>query len=182
MNPLLKKILILGAPILLRKLFRGKNNFRIAGLILLALIFGVWFFVQYPFGLNQQSSEQAAGGVHTNEAQLPSIEQSNIRSLFNEQRSGVMVSTVGNVTRILKDDNEGSRHQRFLIDIPDGLSLLVAHNIDLAARVPLRVGDQVSIYGQYEWNHKGGVLHWTHHDPNKSHAEGWILHKGIKYE
>ena len=93
-----------------------------------------------------------------------------------------MVSTVANVTRILKDDNEGSRHQRFLIETVEGLTLLVAHNIDLAPRVPLSVNDQVSIYGQYEWNNKGGVLHWTHHDPSKSHPEGWIMHHGKKYE
>ena len=93
-----------------------------------------------------------------------------------------MVSTVGDVTRILKDDNDCSRHQRFLIKIPEGLTLLVAHNIDLAPRVPLAVDDHISIYGQYEWNNKGGVLHWTHHDPSKSRPEGWIMHQGKKYE
>ena len=93
-----------------------------------------------------------------------------------------MVTTAGYVTKLLKDDNVGSRHQRFIIEIPSGLSLLVAHNIDLAPRVPLTVKDQVLIYGQYEWNNKGGVLHWTHHDPNKTHEEGWIEHQGRRYE
>ena len=181
MSPLLKKILIAGTPILLRKLLHGNNVFRKTGLILFLLIVGVWFFTQFPVNLNEHHSEQVVG-TDTNDVRLPSIEQSDIRSLFDAQRSGVMVSTIGNVTRILNDDNKGSRHQRFLIEIPDGLSLLVAHNIDFASRVPLMVGDQVSIYGQYEWNHKGGVLHWTHHDPNKRHEEGWILHQGVKYE
>ena len=93
-----------------------------------------------------------------------------------------MVTTEGQVTRILKDDNKGSRHQRFLIEIPGGLTLLVAHNIDLAPRVPLAEHDHVLVYGQYEWTNKGGVLHWTHHDPNKRHEEGWIDHKGKRYE
>jgi len=167
---------MIGAPILLRKLFRGKLKFGKIGLLLL-VAGGVWFFLQNP-----NLSKQIPGlGSPQVEDSVPAG-QSEIRPLYDAQRSGVMVSTVGNVTRILKDDNEGSRHQRFLIKIPDGLTLLVAHNIDLAPRVPLNEGDEVSIYGQYEWNNKGGVLHWTHHDPNKSHPEGWIRHQGKKYD
>lgn len=141
------------------------------------LIGGAWLLFQYPFDFTQQSSSTAQ-----NTTQSTNTKSSDIRSLYDRQRSGVMVATVGNVTRILKDDNDGSRHQRFLVAVPDGLTLLVAHNIDLAPRVPLQIDDQVSIYGQYEWNHKGGVLHWTHHDPNKSHPEGWIMHQGKKYQ
>ena len=176
MNPLLKKILIIGAPILLRKLFRGKKIFRKTGLILLIVIGGVWLLTQYPFNVTQQIPGTGSSSGTS------SVELSDIRSLYDAQRSGVMVLTVGNVTRILKDDNDGSRHQRFLIKTAEGLTLLVAHNIDLAPRVPLAENDEVSIYGQYEWNNKGGVLHWTHHDPNKSHAEGWVQHQGKKYD
>lgn len=178
MNPLLKKIFIIGTPFLLQKLFRGKKIFRKIGLVLLLLIGGIWLFLQYPFNLNQQ----VPGVGSPNEVESAKVDQSDIRSLYDAQRSGVMVSTVANVTRILMDDNDGSRHQRFLIETAEGLTLLVAHNIDLAPRVPLSVNDQVSIYGQYEWNNKGGVVHWTHHDPNKSHPEGWIIHLGKKYE
>ncbi|MEJ2116241.1 MAG: DUF3465 domain-containing protein, partial [Gammaproteobacteria bacterium] len=85
-------------------------------------------------------------------------------------------------TRILKDDNDGLHHQRFLAEVLDISTLLVAHNIDLAPRVPIKIDDQVSMHGQYEWNKKGGLLHWTHHDPDKNHLEGWIKHLGKKYE
>lgn len=178
MNPLLKKILIIGAPLLLRKLFRGNKIFKKTGLVLLLVIGAIWLFIQYPFSLTQPDL-----GTHYPNDSLPEkVALSDIRSLYDAQRSGVMVSTVAHVTRILKDDNDGSRHQRFIIKTPDGLSILVAHNIDLAPRVPLAENDQVSIYGQYEWNNKGGVLHWTHHDPNKRHPGGWIIYQGQKYE
>ena len=105
-----------------------------------------------------------------------------VETLIRERRSGIMVDTQGIVVKTLRDDNEGSRHQRFLFELPSGNTLLVAHNIDLAPRVPLREGDEVRVYGQYEWNEKGGVLHWTHHDPRKRHEEGWIEHRGRRYE
>ncbi len=100
-----------------------------------------------------------------------------------------MVECSARVVKVLEDDNDGARHQRFLLAIERGAgsdsgsdTVLVAHNIDLAPRVPLQAGDTVTIFGQYEWNDRGGVLHWTHHDPGGRHAEGWIEHKGTRYD
>ena len=84
---------------------------------------------------------------------------------------------------MLSDDNQGSRHQRFILELSSGLSLLVAHNIDLAPRIEgLQTGDTVSFYGEYEWNNQGGVMHWTHHDPAGRHADGWLKHQGRTYQ
>jgi len=105
-----------------------------------------------------------------------------VEELFAEERSGVMVTVEAEVVHILPDDNEGSRHQRFLIELSPDRTLLVAHNIDLADRVPLRDGDTILIRGQYEWTEKGGTLHWTHHDPGNRREGGWIEHAGARYE
>lgn len=85
------------------------------------------------------------------------------------------------VYRVLPDDTEGSQHQRFLVRAEDGHSLLIAHNIDLAPRVPIREGSTLFIRGQFEWNDKGGVIHWTHHDPRGRHEGGYIRHDGRDY-
>lgn len=101
---------------------------------------------------------------------------------FEARESGFMVTLEGRVDRLLADDREGSRHQRFLMRLENGPTLLVAHNIDLADRAPVEVGDRVRLRGQYEWNERGGVLHWTHHDPDGSHPEGWIEVDGVRVE
>lgn len=109
-----------------------------------------------------------------------------LRRAIEEEQSGVMVTFTAAVTRLLPDDNDGSRHQRFIMRLPERIgdvrTILVAHNIDLAKRVPLDEGDTVTVRGQYEWNEKGGVIHWTHHDPGGIREGGWIEHAGVRYE
>ena len=81
------------------------------------------------------------------------------------------------VERVLSDDNAGSRHQRFILRLDSGHNVLVAHNIDRASRLrALKPGDRVAFFGEYAWNGKGGVIHWTHHDPNGRHIAGWLSH------
>jgi hypothetical protein len=106
-----------------------------------------------------------------------------IERAFAERQSNVQVEAQGVVTKVLKDDHDGSRHQRFIVELPSGHTVLVAHNIDLAPRVAgIRAGDAVTVYGEYEWNDKGGVIHWTHRDPQARHEPGWIMHAGRKYQ
>jgi hypothetical protein len=101
---------------------------------------------------------------------------------FENRQSDVQVSGEGVVVKLLPDDNQGSRHQRFILRLASGQTLLVAHNIDLAPAITsLRVGDTVEFFGEYEWNPKGGVIHWTHHDPANHHVSGWLRHQGKAY-
>jgi Protein of unknown function (DUF3465) len=105
-----------------------------------------------------------------------------VEQAFQAQASDVQVEGEGVVAKLLKDDYDGSRHQRFILALPSGRTLLVAHNIDLAPRLDaLREGDSVKFSGEYEWNNKGGVLHWTHHDPAGRHPGGWLEHQGRRY-
>lgn len=102
---------------------------------------------------------------------------------FEQRRSNIQVEGQGVVRRVLADDNDGSRHQRFVVALASGQTLLISHNIDLAPRVVgLRKGDAVSFSGEYEWNAEGGVIHWTHRDPKKRHPAGWVKHNGEVYQ
>src|ERR1051325_3423195 len=102
---------------------------------------------------------------------------------FNSRTSELQVEGEGVVSRILSDDLNGSRHQRFIVRLGTGQTVLITHNIDLAPRIDgLREGDMVAFNGEYVWNAEGGVIHWTHHDPQGRHVTGWIKHKGRTYQ
>ncbi|MGA9575068.1 MAG: DUF3465 domain-containing protein, partial [Lysobacterales bacterium] len=76
-----------------------------------------------------------------------------------------------------------SGHQRFILEIGAGQTVLIAHNIDLAPGIAkLNKGDLVEFFGEYEWNAKGGVIHWTHRDPNYRHIDGWLKHRDRIYQ
>ncbi len=77
----------------------------------------------------------------------------------------------------MPDDQDGARHQRFIIDVGDRQTLLIAHNIEIAERVPLGMGDRVRLRGTYEWNDLGGLVHWTHRDPLEDDEGGWIRYR-----
>jgi len=106
-----------------------------------------------------------------------------VADAFERQLSDVWVEGEGRVVRLLSDDNEGSRHQRFVLEVGPEHTVLVAHNIDLAPRIDaLGRGDVVRFMGEFVWNERGGIIHWTHHDPQGRQAGGWLEHADRRYE
>jgi hypothetical protein len=106
-----------------------------------------------------------------------------IADAFANHKSDLQVTGEGLVAKVLPDDKNGSKHQKFLLKLSTGQTLLVAHNIDLAPRVDsLRAGEPIQFSGEYEWSAKGGVLHWTHRDPRGSHVAGWLKYRGQTYQ
>ena len=105
---------------------------------------------------------------------------------FQAKQSERQVQGCGTIIKALPDDNEGSRHQKILIELTDVTpkqTLLLVHNIDLAPRVAdVAKGTPTSFYGEYIYNDKGGLVHWTHHDPAARHQGGWIDSNGVRYE
>jgi hypothetical protein len=140
----------------------------------LALIVVVVFFTQHAWrdpGIREQLGFGSPGSGNAA-----------LAAAYERRESDVQVRGQGRVLRILSDDNDGSRHQRFILQLDSGQTLLIAHNIDLAPRVSsLRAGDPVEFFGEYEWNSSGGVIHWTHHDPRGAHVDGWLKHAGRTY-
>lgn len=102
---------------------------------------------------------------------------------YKNKKSDVIVTGSGTVIKLLPDDLQGSKHQKFIVKLKEDLTLLISHNIDLAPRInTLKKGDLIQFKGEYEWNEKGGVVHWTHKDPQNKHPHGYILHLNKYYQ
>ena len=148
------------------------------------------------FIYNFLDSSQQNGTTHNIDVEIANPQQSEsprlkdnpqtlirkIRDANESQKSGWWMETEAQVVKNLKDDTKGSKHQKFLIKLAPDVTLLVSHNIDIAPRAPVREGQRVKIRGRYEWNHRGGVLHWTHHDPKGNKEGGWIYSNGNYYK
>ena len=141
--------------------------------IVLALV------LAYGFGQGQLPFADAPSA---SAAQVGNADEA-VAAAIAARQSDVAIEGEGEVIKLLSDDNRGSRHQRFILRLASGVTLLVAHNIDLAPRIDaLMVGDRLRFGGEYEWNERGGVLHWTHHDPRGKHAGGYLELNGRRYE
>ena len=153
-----------------------KNNLIIIAIVLLVAAY---------FGLDLKQKQNTGTGVqNSNTGNTVSVDdQQKIMQAYQQQRSNVQVQAQGTVKAILPDDNEGSRHQKMILKLDNGLTVLIAHNIDLAPRIEgLKKGDIVEFYGEYEYSQKGGVIHWTHHDPRGKHIDGWLKYQGKMYQ
>ena len=87
------------------------------------------------------------------------------------------------VVKLLRNDNKGARHQRWIVQIENGVTITIIHNIDIAEKVPLSVGDTVEVAGELVFGDrkKDPILHWTHEDPRGKRIAGYILHNGERY-
>lgn len=128
------------------------------------------------------STESLAGITYLSASIDTFIPVTTIAKAFADKQSNIQVKQKGVITRILADDTVGDRHQRIIVRLSNNQTLLIAHNIDLAPRVPNpTVGKTLTFYGEYEWNDEGGVVHWTHKDPDGSHITGWLEYEGKRY-
>lgn len=150
---------------------------RLLLIIAIALFYTVYHFSQ------QGTAVTLPVGDHVIALEQPSAADARIKQAFEQHEGGLQVQSRGLVAKVLPDDEKGARHQRFILKLNNDMTLLVAHNIDLAPRIPdIKMGDEVDFYGVYEWGHKGGVIHWTHHDPQGRHTGGWLRHNGRVYQ
>ena len=116
-------------------------------LLLAALLAVVWFFNRPP----TESPKAHSGSPAVQEDYAPAtVAGTNlVAEAYANQASDVQVSGQGTVSRLLDDDHDGSRHQRFILRLDSDQTLLVAHNIDLAPRIDsLAVGDVVEFNGR----------------------------------
>jgi hypothetical protein len=103
---------------------------------------------------------------------------------FQGHRSNVEVTADGSVLTLFPDRQSSTGiHEQFILRLAGSdITVEVEHNISIGARVPLTEGDRLIVHGEYIWNAKGGLIHFTHHDPQGKHEAGYIKDKGQTYD
>jgi len=147
----------------------------LALLLLVLLALALWLFQ------DAGTAQAPAPTRETAPSGVPGGGEDAIEAAFKARRSKVWVESEGVVSRLLPDDRRPPRHQQFLLRLPSGRTLKVAHNVDQAPKLPLRVGDPLRFRGRYEYDPRGGVLHWTHRDRRHRDRGGWLEHGGRIY-
>jgi Protein of unknown function (DUF3465) len=96
---------------------------------------------------------------------------------YSAQRSRVEAVAGGRVTRIFGvRAGRSSPHEGFLMRLDSGCDLVlrVEVNTDFTGEIPLSSNEPIVVKGEYEYYPRGGVIHWTHHDPRGRHENGYI--------
>jgi hypothetical protein len=90
------------------------------------------------------------------------------------------VTVTGTVQQVLPDGH-GPRgpHERFVL-LADGVQVEIDHNLALAERAPLQVGDTVTVHGQFEPDPGHPIIHYTHHATGQ-HEGGYIQLRNRSY-
>jgi len=104
-----------------------------------------------------------------------------IESAFHSRNSGQVVQLRGVVRNVLPDERDGPRLQRLTLELGGGRTLLVTHDLEASARVPVAVGDVIELCGRYGWNNRGGQVSLTHTSGTEDGPSGWIRHAGTDY-
>ena len=128
---------------------------------------------------SESSQNRPSEGQSANPAALDDRE---IIDDQTNQRVKVEVTVTARVKKLLPDDTRGLQHQKFLLILSNGTTILVANDLTYGQRVPIEAGDVVKIHGEYIWNRLGGLIHWTHRSDTPRHESGWIEFNGHTYQ
>ncbi len=142
------------------------------------LLFVLSLFNFNACGRNNITSDTTNTNNHTS----TNADDQRLQTAFENHEENIQVHGKGNVIKLLADDTTGTKHQKFILKLSSGQTILISHNIDISTKIDiLSLHDTVEFYGEYVWNEKGGLVHWTHRDPNGLHIDGYLKHDGVTY-
>ncbi len=90
-------------------------------------------------------------------------------------------ATVTSQPRFFFGTHTKCEHEEFGVQTADGPAEVI-DNVDIAPRVPVEPGDSIDVRGEMVHdNGKPPIVHWTHHDPQATHEDGFIRLRGRVY-
>jgi hypothetical protein len=90
-------------------------------------------------------------------------------------------ASVTSMPRFFVGKRTRCEHEAFDVQTPAGPAEIV-DNVDVAPKVDVQPGDSIEVRGVMV--HDPGsapIVHWTHHDPQGVHADGFIRFQGRVY-
>jgi Protein of unknown function (DUF3465) len=146
-------------------------------------LLGVIYALALQHGVFDRGAQSAESAVAASPQRLADCDESALAEAYRDHQSRAEVCGHGVVAKVLRDDTEGVRHQRVIVRLATGQTVLIAYNYDLAPRIDgLRAGTPIEFAGEYAWNSQGGIVHWTHRDPARRHVAGWVRYGGHRYQ
>lgn len=128
----------------------------------------------------QQQNQNNQGGNYNNQAQ-PGDDTQIVNAMNNRKRTRFVEGKNLKVTQILPNDNSGNRHQKFVVELSNNQTIQIISNLDMCPEVPVKVGDEVAVGGEYIPTGRSGLVHWVHWDPRGTRPDGYIELNGQVY-
>jgi hypothetical protein len=123
---------------------------------------------------HQNRNRNDNGNNNGGDSQIVAAAQSHRRVDYVEG-SGLVV------IRLLPDDTSGLQHQKWVVRLSDGEEMQAVYNSDMCERVPIKVGDVISMGGMFLYTEIGPMLHWLHFDPKGNRPDGYVEVNGKAY-
>lgn len=108
-----------------------------------------------------------------------SADNAAIYDAWRSNRSHLEVTAEGSVARRLGTRvGRSGTHEGFLLHLTGaagrGLTVRVEDNVDITGPIPLTEGAEVEVRGEYIFDRRGGIIHYTHRDPRGRHSAGYV--------
>ncbi|CAN5587272.1 hypothetical protein BH11CYA1_BH11CYA1_24920 [soil metagenome] len=137
---------------------------------------------QFAPQVTPQGNNQSAGTI-IGAAGVPfQVDDTQIIQAQSQQARKVELTVTAPIEKLLREEDYREPHQRFLLALSNGTSVLVANDLEYGTFAPVQAGNIVRIKGEYIWNERGGVLHWTHKSDEPRHESGYIDFNGMRYQ
>lgn len=147
-------------------------------MLLLSLVFSLSTQAQVVFR-GGQPQQPIRSQVETTAA--PTDDKNLVQALASHRNVYFLEAAHLTVTGLLPDDQQGLPHQKFMVKTSTGGKVLCVYNLDKGQRIPLKVGDDVGLGGEFKWTNQGGLMHWLHQDDSNRRPDGYVELAGRRY-
>lgn len=104
-----------------------------------------------------------------------------VKAVENKQQVKYLQAANMVVVKVLPEDNQGLRHQKWVVKLSSGKTVTAVYNTSMCEEVPVQVGDVVGLGGHFLWTNQGPIIHWLHKDPKRNRPDGYVELAGKKY-